>query len=92
MLNCHDTFSSSTPNKSPPFPVLTGQERLDHWETTAMMYFQATTLYTTILKIPCSQSNSNIHLNSHRTAAAISWYVSGNSRTAHEDLNYYKVK
>lgn len=39
----------------------------------------------TILKILCSQSNYNIHLNSHTTAAEISWYVSGNTGTAHED-------
>lgn len=62
-------FSTSTPNKSPPLPVLTMQERLYHWETTAMTFSG----YHTILKILCSQSNFNIHLNSHTTAAEISW-------------------
>lgn len=92
MLNCHDTFSTSIPNKPPPVPILTRQETLYHWETTAVMLFQATTLCITILKIPCSQSNFNIHLNSHTTAAEISWYVSGNTWTAHEYCNHYKIK
>lgn len=92
MLNCHDTFSASTPNKPPPLPYLTSQERLYNRETPAIMLFQATTLCITILKILCSQSNFNIHINSHTTAAGLSWYVSGNTWTAHEDLNYYKIK
>lgn len=91
MLNCHDTSSTSTSNKFPPI-LLTRKERLHHWETPIVMLFQATTLCITILKILCSQSNYNIHLNSHTTAAEISWYVSGNTGTAHEDLNYYKIK